>query len=240
MDELELKNYCVSNHKVTENGELLLYETIKDNISVLFDVGADKGYYYLQNKNTEYHLFEPNKEYYNSYLNVVKNLNFKYKLNNFGLGDKNESLYYYEKSNSVFLNEHHTKKYGETDPAYTIEIKRAEDYIDQNKITNIDFMKIDVEGYEYQVLKGMGRYINMPKLIQFETSSTNPKNDKVNVQINAYKTEEVVSLLSENKYDLYLICGKGLIKVHKYFDFLRPNLLAVKPEYTYLIEKIIF
>jgi FkbM family methyltransferase len=242
MNESELKKYCTTNYNVAENGEFLLYDTIKDNISVLFDVGAAKGYYFLQNKNTEYHLFEPNKEYCGSYLNILKNLNFKYILNNFGLGDKNERLHYYAKSNSVFLNEHHMKKYGETDPTYIIDIKRADDYIYQNKITNIDFMKIDVEGYEYQVLKGLGRYISLPKLIQFETALTpiNPKNKNVNTQINVYKTEEVVNLLSENEYDFYLICANGLIKLDKYYNFLSPNILAVKPEYTHLIKKIIF
>ncbi len=42
------------------------------------------------------------------------------------------------------------------------------DYLKQNKILKIDFLKIDTEGYEFNVLVGMGEYLQNVNLIMFE------------------------------------------------------------------------
>ena len=55
---------------------------------------------------------------------------------------------------------------------YLLKIKKAEDYIVKNNIKNIDFLKIDTEGFELSVLKGFGKYLQIVKLIQFEYGGT--------------------------------------------------------------------
>lgn len=42
------------------------------------------------------------------------------------------------------------------------------DYLEQKKIFKIDFLKIDTEGYEFNVLAGMGKYLQNVNLIMFE------------------------------------------------------------------------
>ena len=43
-----------------------------------------------------------------------------------------------------------------------------DEYLDKNKIKYIDFLKIDTEGYEYKILKGLKKNIKNIKLIMFE------------------------------------------------------------------------
>ena len=45
-------------------------------------------------------------------------------------------------------------------------LMRFDNYWDENKY--IDFVKIDVEGHELEVLEGFGNLIKITKLIQFE------------------------------------------------------------------------
>jgi len=40
-----------------------------------------------------------------------------------------------------------------------VEIKRLDEYIFENEIKNISLIKIDVEGYEFAVLKGLSRFL---------------------------------------------------------------------------------
>ena len=53
-----------------------------------------------------------------------------------------------------------------------LKIKKAQDYIVKHNIENIDFLKIDTEGFELSVLKGFGKYLRRVKLIQFEYGGT--------------------------------------------------------------------
>ena len=41
-------------------------------------------------------------------------------------------------------------------------------YVEENKIENIDFIKIDTEGYELEVLKGAKEILYKAKYILFE------------------------------------------------------------------------
>ena len=49
-----------------------------------------------------------------------------------------------------------------------IELKTLENEIIEHKLKKIDLIKIDTEGYEYMVLKGLKEKISMIKFIYFE------------------------------------------------------------------------
>jgi FkbM family methyltransferase len=49
-----------------------------------------------------------------------------------------------------------------------IKISRLKDYIEKNNIEKIDFMKIDTEGYEFEILLGLENKIKLVDLIMFE------------------------------------------------------------------------
>jgi FkbM family methyltransferase len=49
-----------------------------------------------------------------------------------------------------------------------IKISKLKDYIEKNNIEKIDFMKIDTEGYEFEVLLGLEAKIQQVNIIMFE------------------------------------------------------------------------
>ena len=74
-----------------------------------------------------------------------------------------ESKYYKRKFRLInFLNNK------ETYQKIKIKISKLKDYIEKNNIKKIDFMKIDTEGYEFEVLLGLKNKINLVNIIMFE------------------------------------------------------------------------
>ena len=49
-----------------------------------------------------------------------------------------------------------------------IKISRLKEYIEKNNIEKIDFMKIDTEGYEFEILLGLENKIKLVDIIMFE------------------------------------------------------------------------
>ena len=39
---------------------------------------------------------------------------------------------------------------------FNLKVETLKNYISEKKINSIDFIKIDTEGYEYEILKGLG------------------------------------------------------------------------------------
>mgnify|MGYP000698553959 FL=1 len=56
----------------------------------------------------------------------------------------------------------------ETYQKIKIKISKLKDYIEKNNIKKIDFMKIDTEGYEYEILLGLESKIKLVDIIIFE------------------------------------------------------------------------
>jgi len=80
-----------------------------------------------------------------------------------------------------------------------IKTERLDEYMEQNEIKHIDFMKVDVEGHEMVVFEGMGCYLNSDFVdyIQFEYGGAN--------------LDSMISLM--NFYELFESKGFRLTKV---------------------------
>jgi FkbM family methyltransferase len=85
-------------------------------------------------------------------------------------------------------------EYG-TEIIKSVECKTFKTLCDEYNIDNIDFIKIDVEGASYEVIKGMGDRIKGIKMMHIETESY-PffKNQKLH--------DDVCKLLEENNYQM--------------------------------------
>lgn len=99
--------------------------------------------------------FEPNRHVYNHMCGniAIKNLSPKIATFNIGLSNKESVLTYYERSqdgggNGFTMTEHVNHKH--VINSYQLPVKKLDDF----NLTNIHFMKIDVEGHEIEVLKG--------------------------------------------------------------------------------------
>lgn len=136
---------------------------------VIFDVGCRFDSVFSKFEG-DVHYFEPNTEFIEKLKPLAHNTNSYF--NNFGLSDKNESLEYYNEQQSFV---HRKLTHPDTYMNWTksvFEVKRADEYIQKNNIESIDFLKIDTEGFEFNVIKGFGDEIQKVKVIQFEYGGT--------------------------------------------------------------------
>ena len=164
---------------------------LKDNISqnpIIFDVGANKGQSiekYLEIfTNPIIHSFEPIK----SDFEIMKEKfegNKNVYLNNFALGEREEEKEFnitVKTGNSSFnkinlgtkwlktrSKEHNTSEHGYTALVEKVAIKRLDDYCKDNKISHIDLLKIDTQGYEDKVLEGSMDMIRNNKIKTIKT-----------------------------------------------------------------------
>lgn len=145
------------------SSEIKYFNTIKHNCKVIFDVGAQQSIYI--NEPCEVHYFDPIEQGLKA-LEAMHTKNTKSYFNCFGLGDEEKNMAYYDYG--AFFDRsigpsHTVGKYIAHFP-----VKLGESYIIENSIQSIDFLKIDVEGFELHVLKGFRNKLELVKNIQFE------------------------------------------------------------------------
>ena len=171
------------------NGEkVFLYDLAKDwndKDVCCFDIGANIGDYagYLfqavgDKRNFKLHLFEPQLKCV-ELLNNAFGKDERVKINSVGLSSKNNLATIYKNEDGsalASLYERDVKYYNYAlDKKEEIVLRRADEYIEENGISKIDFVKIDVEGHELEVLEGFGKYLNSDFIdyIQFEYGGAN-------------------------------------------------------------------
>jgi FkbM family methyltransferase len=152
-----------------QNGEETFYISIKDNINVIFDVGCRSDSEFI-NFNGEVHYFDPVDAFIENLKQVNISNKFSY-FNNFGLGNNNEEIYYYPGYQS-FYDRVNSCRVSDDSNKILLHIKKGIDYVESKNIKNIDFLKIDTEGYELNVLKGFEDFLKNIKIIQFEYGGT--------------------------------------------------------------------
>lgn len=156
-------------YEAIPESELQFFRTIKDP-TVIFDVGArDNLEYYRLHPEAEFHLFEPNMEFFDN-LKAEVGDKPNIHLNNFGLSDE-EGEGDYHTPTQAFLGG--DAKIGTGDKRYNL--RTLDSYVDQHNIDHIDFLKIDTEGYDYKVLCGAAKTIPKCKYIQYEHWDTKEK-----------------------------------------------------------------
>jgi len=201
------------------NGELRFAEWIakrqKGN-AIVFDVGANEGRYceellHIFDKASVpvlIHGFEPAADTYSRYQKRFQNT-ASVKCNNIGLGDKEESVNLFKsKDSSGFATLYQTNKFN-FNSAESIELTTIDNYCSLNSIDGIVFLKMDVEGHEFAVLRGAKKMIdeNKIQIIQFEFGAGN-------ISSRTY-FKDFFDLLSPT-YNIYRIVKNGLIPISRY------------------------
>lgn len=143
-----------------------LLRKIKSKKITCVDVGANIGFYsltiakYLSNEDIKIHSFEPNPVTLDSFernLNNNPDLKIKIKLNNIGLSDKKEvlELFYIDSNKGA------ASVYSGIEGRKSVEINldTLDNYCTENRIKNIDFLKVDIEGAEMKFLLGAEQII---------------------------------------------------------------------------------
>ncbi|MDA7572624.1 FkbM family methyltransferase, partial [bacterium] len=202
-------------------------------LDICIDVGGHRGSYskeLLKQFNiNNLIIFEPSIQNFN-YLEVLfKDENIKVEplavSNELG----NQMFYYNNKksslsslySRSIFID-------NEDIISYEVEVTSLYEYISRNFPNKvIDFIKIDTEGNEYKVIKGLGSKIKMVKVIQFEFGSTT-----VDTLISFF---EFWKLLKKNNFKLFRMGPNNLFQIHSYSNedehIEYSNFIAVNEKY---------
>ena len=146
-------------HTPIPEAELDVFKQLGD-MQVIFDVGARTDTVYLSLvPGAEFHLFEVNPVFFEELKKNVGDTPNVY-LNNFGLGDVEGDFFY--NSNSQALSGGAI----EFEVANgMLPVKRLDDYAQDKQI---DFLKIDTEGYDYKVLVGGQNTLSKVRFIQYE------------------------------------------------------------------------
>ena len=174
LDAKGFKNY--GNFKRT--GEEKLIKLIKNEVNCSLDIGANKGKYsqlLLEKTNSDLYSFEPLPTAYKELLKLKKKYPNRLNCFNYALGNANGSkyLYYGDKTSekaSLIQNLEKISFIGDNNKnRILIKIKRLDDISNMFK-KKIDFIKIDTEGYEKNVLEGGKNFLerHKPKFIQLE------------------------------------------------------------------------
>lgn len=174
-----------------QNGERYVLEKAKKHFSAptVLDVGANVGEWTLMAHETfnssVIHSFEIAEPTYKELLENVKGY-ASVKINNVGLSNKNEKLkVYYVKGGNTgqttcligLSKRYQAKKRVELDAA----VITGDTYIKDNRIGQVDFLKIDTEGYEFFIVEGFKTLLEKGglKMIQFEYGSGNIETRKL-------------------------------------------------------------
>lgn len=235
-----IKGYENSNYDFNTNGERFLLETAEQHINVetIFDVGANIGKWSLMAvdccPNAVIHSFEIVALTYEKLYDRLKHNN-KIILNNCGLDSANrEVLVNYCPDNDA-LSSMVEYPHGLSKNIIRAYCQRGDEYVRQNNIKMIDVLKIDVEGGEFNVLKGFENSLNQKiiRVIQFE-------HGRANLVTRIFLSDYyqffnnygfVVGKLYPNyvAFKEYELCDE---------DFIGPNYIAIHKSETQLIKSL--
>ena len=150
----------------------------------ILDVGANKGGYSamlmkaIQSSSLSLHCFEPAGHYYDILETRFKGCP-RVKLHNVALSNHegNMQLYDYkgQSTSHASLNPHvFSEIYDSSSSSITVSVVRGDTLCAAHAISHVDLLKIDVEGFEYEVLQGFSRMITEGRIrvIQFEFNQT--------------------------------------------------------------------
>ena len=229
------------NHDTYSNGELtVLKKILKLNpLSIIIDGGANIGSYSLLinqlGQISRVYSFEPVKS---TFEKLKKNVALYKNIIPIEKGLYKENC---TKEINIFVSDTHSSLYDiqglpyESSGKQSIELVSGDDFMKQNNISEIDFLKIDIEGAEFDAILGFEKNITNGtiKAIQFEYGYINISTKKLLVDYyNYFESKGYVigkifpKIVEFRKYEF------------KYEDFIGPNFIAVKKTETELISAL--
>lgn len=243
MDELARDYYEKrENHRYSfdQNGEQWLLKTLARNnlLNVVFDVGANKGAYAEAilkcNKAALVHCFEICPPTFGKLVESMGQ-NPNVTINAFGLSDlEGEISVHYCPDQDTLTSSVAVVCSGDTKEVVA-EVRTGKSYCYAHKIDHVDFLKIDVEGGEYAVLKGFADLLSAAKIsiIQFEYGMVNIES--------RHLLKDFYKILTDAGYTVGKLYPDHVrFKDYEYADenFLGPNYVAVAHEHVSLFSQM--
>lgn len=212
---LSLPLYIFDTGSYEENETKIIMECVKENDTIL-DIGANIGIYTIllnKYKNCATYSFEPIKYTFNLLKKNIKVNNVNAKIYNVGLSDKNKvEKFYFNRKEIGASSMRDIRKDKENTSILKCNVMKLDDFIEKEGITNIDFIKIDIEGAELFALMGGGMNIKKHKPIIFceMLRKWTKKFD--------YHPNDIINLLKSFGYVSYAIKENIIEKIYKITD----------------------
>ena len=209
------EGYCISDIE-----ELFFKELQKTfDVKTVFDVGCRNDTAFTSFEGVV-HYFDPVKDFIDD-LKTQPNVNTSSFFNNFGLSTENKDLFYYPKYQS-FHDRFVSCGTSDDKNKFVLSVRKASDYITEKGIESIEFLKIDTEGHELNVLKGFEDKLNIVRTIQFEYGGTY-LDSKI-------KLVEVVDYLKTYGFENFAyLTDQGVMPLTDYTDhYSYSNIVCVK------------
>lgn len=210
-------NYC--NVDIEHNGELGVLKRLlgRNESTVIFDVGANAGQYYgcvrkILGPSVVIHAFEPSKEAYRL-LGGKCDGDSSVFINNHALGSSPGKATLHCNTPGGSGSSIHRKDFPNAVHDYplteSIEVLTLDDYVANHPVPEISLLKIDVEGFELEVLRGATRSLRegLIKRIQFEFGE-----GSVNSGTHFKSFFELLS----DQFRLYRVVADGLRPIDRY------------------------
>lgn len=200
---------------------------------VVFDVGGFEGEFtaivLADHPSAMVHVFEPNPNPFERLVDRYRN-NPRVVLNRMGLSDRKDELVLHDHADtkgtceaSFIRNAVHGQVSTVTAPLTTLD-----DYCQDHDVGHIDYLKVDVEGYEEKVFAGAAKLLARGAIetIHFEQNEM--------ALLTGFSLTKICDILAD--FDIYRMLPKGLIDVRtkhvplrRTYDFFRyHNLVAVR------------
>ncbi len=233
---LEIVTIYIDNLGQKKNFKFLR-EILNNELNCVFDIGCHKGetitFFNKFFKIKKIFAFDINE---NSLKTIQKKKMENVILINKGLSDKKKKIQYktnfFSPSNSLCeenVDSSHSKfkkkilkifffyKKNATSLCST-DLITLDSFIKENKLTSIDILKIDAEGYEFKILKGLKNNIHETKVILFEHHYDNSL-------IKNYKFSDINKFLKKNNFKKVY---KNKMFFRKIFEYVYINRLHLK------------
>lgn len=194
-----------------ETDSNIIFQLIEEN-SIIFDIGTNIGWYTLNMaklfKSSTIYAFEPLPPTFNTLkINIEINNLKNVILHNFGFSNKDQNIIFYIdlESSGGASSERMT---GSSTKEILCRVKKLDDFIDENNVIKLDFIKCDVEGAELLVYQGGMRHIEKYQPIIF-TEMLRKWSKKFN-----YHPNQIIDLLSALGYRCFTTKNKGLAEFY--------------------------
>lgn len=219
------RSYQNLNFDINTNGERRIHEVLTaTHPHIIFDIGANKGDWtreiHALHPQAAIFAFEPIEETFK----ILQQTAPFAQTFHFALGSNNSRITFGKSSESECSSKY-SEALGDLNAYEEVDIKCGDEFVREKQITHIDYLKIDAEGMDYEVLLGFKQTIadNKISIIQFEYS-------KYNIHSKTF-LKDFYELLSPD-FEIGKIYPT-YIDFRPYHDdqedFLGSNFLAVKP-----------
>jgi FkbM family methyltransferase len=232
------KYHIMDGSAINDNGESLLAKTVISQVSSFIDVGANEGdwaeIFLLEPKlGIQGLLYEPNTFAYEKLKNRFYHLE-GIVIENKALGEFVDEKVFYESKKASNLSSLVSKTYRDA-VERIVKITTLDIECEKYGFTNIDFLKIDTEGYDLYVLKGAKKLLSQQSIgiIQFEYNRS---------WVDSSSTlKYAINFLESFGYKVFLLKADGLYEFQygcygEYYEY--SNFVALAPQFDWLEKEL--